>query len=271
MLEYSWALTGIVGLSLMGLLIAATSWRAPFFVLAVGMVVMAWVFGTLPSARSGLPGPRMVHQAARASRASRAIGFFRLGDNAASAYSLLAASALTYFAAVQFMIVYGAWFASEYGLGARQLGTVALLFGLFDLTASVSVSLFTDRYGKRRSVLLGSSGALLGYLMIPWLNVGLIPAVLSTAFARGCFEFAIVSTIPLTSEQVPRQRGKVMTLSSAGALGASTLAAFVSPALYEQTGIGGVAALSAICAGGALVLVALRVREASADESTLDH
>ena len=35
-LEYSWAITGIFGLYLMGQLIEATSWRAPFFVLGAG-------------------------------------------------------------------------------------------------------------------------------------------------------------------------------------------------------------------------------------------
>jgi predicted MFS family arabinose efflux permease len=53
MLEYSWALTGIVGLSLMGLLIAATNWRVPFFVLSVGLVVALFIFRTLPPAGEG--------------------------------------------------------------------------------------------------------------------------------------------------------------------------------------------------------------------------
>ena len=74
------------------------------------------------------------------------------------------------FAAVQFMIIYGAWLSDEYGLTAGQLGTVALVFGLFDLTASVSVSLFVDSIGKWRSVLLGACAALAGYILIPFFN-----------------------------------------------------------------------------------------------------
>ncbi|MCC6168085.1 MAG: MFS transporter [Caldilineaceae bacterium] len=263
MLEYSWALTGIVGLSLIGLLIAATSWRAPFFILAVGIFVMGWVFGALPGARHDgtthtAPAPRSTALGRRA----RVAAFFDLGENAASAYSLIASSTATFFAAMLIMIVYGAWLAGEYGLGPRQLGSVALVFGCFDLTASVSVSLFTDRFGKRRSVLLGTAGALAGYLLIPWFNVGLIPAVLATALSRGFFEFAVVSNIPLMSEQVPAMRGKVLTLGSAASLGASTLAAFIAPALYASTGIGGVAALSALFAALALLLVWARVQDA---------
>jgi len=40
MIEYAWALTGILGLSLIGLLIEQTGWRTPFLLLAVGMVAM---------------------------------------------------------------------------------------------------------------------------------------------------------------------------------------------------------------------------------------
>lgn len=262
-LEYSWALTGIVGLSLIGLLIAATNWRAPFFLLAAGILIMSWVFGMLPSAREdGSPAPAAPAQA-RPVGFERIVDFFRLGENAASTYSLIASSTATFFASMLIMIVYGAWLADQYGLGPRQLGSVALVFGVFDLTASVSVSLFTDRIGKRRSVIWGTAGSLFGYLLIPWLNVGLVPAVLSTALARGFFEFAVVSNIPLLSEQVPAMRGKVMTLGAAAGLIASTVAAFVAPALYTVTGIAGVAALSAGSAAVALLLVWTRVQDAN--------
>jgi predicted MFS family arabinose efflux permease len=263
MLEYSWALTGIVGLSLMGLLIEATNWRAPFFVLAVGILVMSWVFGALPSAREDRhsPVPPTPHPARSGRRAGLA-DFFRLGENASSAYSLIAASTATFFAAMLIMIVYGAWLADQYGLDPSGLGSVALLFGCFDLVASVSVSLFTDRIGKRRSVIFGTAGSLFGYLLIPWLNVGLIPAILATALARGFFEFAVVSNISLLSEQVPAMRGKVMTLGSAASLGASTIAAFAAPAIYTSTGIAGVATLSAGFAALSLLLLWTRVRDA---------
>ena len=48
-LEYSWAITGIVGLYLMGQVIEYGSWRVPFFILGAGMLIAAVVFGILPS------------------------------------------------------------------------------------------------------------------------------------------------------------------------------------------------------------------------------
>lgn len=265
MLEYSWALTGIIGLSLMGLLIAATGWRTPFFVLGVGMFLMVFVLRTLPSARDDAPTPHQrsdtTPRASRRSIPQRIGSFFHIETNASSAYAAIIASAANFYGAIQFMILHGVWFADQYALGARELGYVALLFGCFDLTASVSVSLFTDRFGKRRSVILGTIGATLGYLLIPWLNVGVIPAVLSAALARGFFEFAIVANLPLLSQQSPTQRAKVMTLNAAVTLAVSTVCSFVAPALYTRIGITGIAFISAISSAIALMLLLTRVRE----------
>jgi predicted MFS family arabinose efflux permease len=262
MLEYSWALTGIVGLSLMGLLIAATGWRTPFFLLGAGMLVMVVVLRTLPSARNIPPVPSShPGNLPSATLSQRIANFFHVETNAVSTYAIIFATAANFYGAIQFMILHGVWFADQYGFGARELGYVALLFGCFDLVASVSVSLFTDRFGKRRSVIVGTTGAMLGYLLIPFLNVGVIPAVLSAALARGFFEFAIVANLPLLSEQSPNQRGKIMTLSSAVTLGVSTICSFVAPALYTRIGIAGIATISALSSAIALLLLITRVRD----------
>ena len=172
--------------------------------------------------------------------------FLDLGPNWRSAYANIFAGAFIYFSAMQIMIMYGAWLGSEYGLNAAQLGTVALVFGLFDLTASVSVSLFTDRIGKRRSVMIGAVGSFIGYLLMPLLSVTLITAVLITGLTRGLFEFSIVANFPLLSEQVPEQRGKGDVLSAAIGLMGVTLASFTAPMLYTTYGLIGMTIVSAI-------------------------
>ena len=191
----------------------------------------------------------------------RAVGFFRLGPGAGSAYAEIVAGALLYFAAFQVLIVHGAWLQDEYGLGAAALGTVALVFGVFDLAASVSVSLFVDRIGKRRSVLTGMLVGAGAYLLVPMLDRGVVIAVAGLTLARCVFEFTIVSHFPLLSEQVPNQRGKVLTLGTSGGLLCSTMAGFVGPWLFERAGIAGVALLSAATMAAAALLVLLFVRE----------
>lgn len=258
MIEYSWALTGIVGLSLVGLLIAATSWRTPFVLLAVGMVAMSFVFGALP----GIARDRdAVAAPPPGSRWQQATAIFNLRTNRRSAYATILAGALSYFAAMQIMIAHGAWLAEQYGLGPAQLGLVAFIFGWFDLAASVSVSLFTDRIGKRRSVLIGITGSLIGYALMPVLNTSVTLAVVAIAFARMCFEFNIVSHFPLLSEQVPAQRGQAMTLGSAAALVAGTVAGFSGPWLLVTLGVPALAWSSGLAVALALAIVLLLVRE----------
>lgn len=254
MIEYAWALTGIVGLSLVGLLIEWTNWRTPFLLLAAGLVVMSFVFTALPGAHQRRAAPP-------SESAGQSSAFFRFSSNMRSTYATIVAGALSYFAAMQVMIAHGAWLEQQYGLGPAQLGLVAFVFGWFDLAASVSVSLFTDRIGKRRSVLLGISGSLIGYLLMPFFNVNVVAAVAAIAVARMCFEFNIVSHFPLLSEQVPAQRGKAMTLGAAFSLVGATVAGFSGPWLLVNWGVAGLTWLSAAAVTVGLVIVLLFVRE----------
>lgn len=260
MIEYSWALTGIVGLSLVGLLIAATSWRAPFFLLAAGMVVMSFVFGTMPGAQHR-PQDRSASQGESQAWSHRFTAIFVINSNRRSAYATIFAGALSYLAAMQVMIAHGAWLSSQYGLTPATLGLVAFVFGWFDLAASVSVSLFTDRIGKKRSVIIGIVGSLIGYLLMPVLNYSIIPAVLIIGLARMCFEFNIVSHFPLLSEQAPDQRGQVMTLGAAVTLVGGTLAGFTGPWLLVNVGVYALAWSSAAIVAVGFVVVLFWVKE----------
>ena len=259
-LEYAWALTGIVGLFLVGQLITVAGWRAPFLVLAGATLAMSFVFHRMPPARME-HAPEQRESPAGEPWTTRLANFFNLGVNARSAYSSMIASCFLYFAAVQLMISYGIWLQSDYGLGPAQLGTVALILGLFDLMASVTMSIITDRVGKRRSMAIGVSGALIACLLLPELARGLVSAVLALAVTRSFFEFAIVSNLPLLSEQIPAQRGKVMTLGAATGLIGSTLSGLTAPWLFTRFGLAAVTWTSALSAAISLIILLLFVSE----------
>ena len=258
--EYSWALTGIVGLSLVGWLIAATNWRVPMLLLGVLLLIATWVFSRMPAAPHP-PRSARNPDAPRLGLPARTRAYFAVGPTARSTYATIAAGALNYFAAMSMMLIYGAWFGDAFGLGAAALGTVALVFGLFDLLSSVAVSLFTDGLGKRNSVMLGCTIALVGYVALPWLTFALVPAVLGVGVARAGFEFAVVSNFPLLSEQAPAQRGKVLALGSAAGLLLVTVAGFTSPWLYTHVGMHGVIWAAAAATACSLLILVFVVRE----------
>ena len=51
MVEYSWALAGIVGLFLFGRVIELYGWKAPLFILSAGLILSSLVMSTLPRSR----------------------------------------------------------------------------------------------------------------------------------------------------------------------------------------------------------------------------
>ena len=260
-IEYSWALAGIVGLFASGYLIETFSWKAPFYLLGALLVFMSVVFSALPDAE-GAPAPKPCGRVGlRVSISERFAGFFHLGPHARSAWAAIAVTGLNMFAMMHVMIIHGGWLQSEYGLTPSRLGMVALILGLCDLGASVSVSLFVDRIGKLRSVTLGLVGMVIGFALMPVLNLSLTLAIASIAIPRLSFEFAVVSSFPLLSEQTPRARGKVMSLGmTAGLIGAS-LAALTGPDAYLRFGVWGLGPVSLALSAVSLALIVLFVRE----------
>lgn len=251
-LEYSWALSGIVGLYAMGRLIDWVGWRAPFFVLAAGLIVAWFVFGNLPpTERSATVRPA----APVLGVAQRVHQFFTFASNRRSAWGAIFAGALVNFGVLHIFTVYGVWLADGYGLQAGQLGTVALVFGGVDLCGSVLVSLVADRLGKRRSVLFGLAGCLALFILLPVLDRSLVWVVAALALSRFFFEFGTVSHMSLVSEQVPSQRGKVVTLSFATGVVGGALSGFTGPLAYAEYGVAGLAPVGAVAVALGYLLI----------------
>jgi predicted MFS family arabinose efflux permease len=261
-LEYAWALAGIIGLYVAGLLIEAYSWRVPMFILS-GLMLVAFVwYGRLPAARhSDKTKPAMPTFSWNTVR-----DFFELGDNRRSAWAVLVVAGMNMMAAMVIFLNYGTWLLREYSLGAAWIGTVALILGVADLTGSVLVSLIGDKLGLRRSVFMGIVAVILGYGLLPVFNQGVVLAVIGLILSRFAFEFTVVGLIALVSEQAPAYRGKIMTMAAAAVLLGSTLAGLIGPGVYEQFGVLGLAVVSAGIMVLSLLVLYLWVQE-RAEES----
>lgn len=258
--EYSYALAGVAGLPLIGFLIEALNWKVPFYLLGGFLVLMAGVFFSLPRA-SGPEQNRFVRQSVRGPGLT---GFFRLGSNAPSAWGSIAVMGLVIYANVHLSIIYGVWLGGEYNLGAARIGTISFIFGIGDLGMSILVSLYIDRLGKRRNVLIGTLAALAGFTALPFLNTGLVPAVIGIAFVRICFQAIILGLFPLISEQVPEQRGKAISMAIAAGLLGSTFASVTGPAAYLRFGVWGVGPVGVLVMAIVLIITLFVVKEGAA-------
>lgn len=249
-IEYAWALAGIAGLFLAGYLIEEYSWRTPFILFGILLMFAAFIYSTLPGNHTDNKNQLPVTPTVKLKipLRKRIHKFLDLGPNARSAWGTIIIQGLNLFAIMHVMIIHGGWFEREYGLSPSKLGGIAVIFGIADLIASIYVSIAVDRIGKKKSVAIGVAGMTAGYVLMPFLNTGLYLAIFGLIIPRIFFEFATVSNLALISEQVPEQRGKVLSLSTTFGLIGITIASALGPVTYYSAGVIGLSAVS-FCAG----------------------
>ncbi|MBA3531184.1 MAG: MFS transporter [Ardenticatenales bacterium] len=256
-LEYAWALAGIGGLYGVGLLISRGGWRLPFLVLGVGLVIGSAAVALLLPPESS---QERALEEAEENNPDIAAGS-RSGPGMRSVVSALTTIGLTLFAMNHVLIMFGEWLTQEYRLGPAELGRAALVLGVASLSGSILSSLLTDRLGKLRSMQLGAAGSLLAYALLPLFNLGVIPAVAATAVTQFAFEFTLVSSIPLVSEQLPERRSHMMTMAVAAATLSNAVAALTGPWAYTTYGVWGLGSIAAASIFLSLLLMLFWIRE----------
>ena len=253
--ETSWALSLLVGVSLLGLVTAVSTWRVACVIGAVAIATCAtWLDSSLRRSGGTAHGGTAAKDVAASDDAPPA-GAQPSGARAARAW-LVPLSMFGLMGASQCLFVtFGAWLADDFGFGASRIAAVGFALGAGELLSSVSSARYTDRIGKERSVALGA------LLMIPaavvlagfdsLLAVGLIGLAV---FIVG-FEYGVVSMLPIATSLFAGAPGKGFGLViGAGTFGRGVLT-FVATSLYESVGIAGAALAGAVCAALSAVAI----------------
>ncbi|MBW3601322.1 MAG: MFS transporter [Actinobacteria bacterium] len=239
--ELTWALSLLTTVPVAGVLIAATSWRAPFVLVAALAVAGAVAVGGLIHPDR----PRM-----RARRRLRLTGQHRVMLGAVLSFSM--ASELLF-------VVYGAWLEGAFGLGVTAIGVFTFVVGASELAGEAGVAAVADRLGLRRSILAGLFVSAAAYASLGAVGTSLAVAVAVVVVWFVSFEVTIVASVPLVSELAAHSRDRLLGLMVATIAAGRALAAPFAPVVYAA---GGVGATGLVSAGLALVAAALvhRVR-----------
>ncbi|MEZ5273071.1 MAG: MFS transporter [Ilumatobacteraceae bacterium] len=135
--ETSWAMGLLLGVSAMGLVTAASSWRAAYLAGAIAVLAMAAAVS-----RTVAGDPAEGHEHARAPRPAG-------GLRVPTAGWMLVVAALCLMSSSQMLFVtFGSWLKDHHGF--HDAGVAALAFGLGagELFASLSAARFSDRWGR---------------------------------------------------------------------------------------------------------------------------
>ena len=203
LVEMSWAGAALIGIPLVGLLIANIGWRAPFFVLgALGVVAAVTLAIIMPRER------HEPHRATAMVDIRAAWGHLR---RERAALGLLAFGALASMANDIIFVVYAAWFERSFALGVVALGTATTIIGIAELTGETLTATLSDRVGLKRAVIVGTVLATLSYLLLPFIGQTLGLALAGLFFIFVSFEFAIVTSFSLATEVLPTARATMLS------------------------------------------------------------
>ncbi len=235
--ETSWALGLLVGVTTMGLVTAASSWRVGYTVGAIAVLVLAGVI-----ARAVPDDPAGQGHAER-----RAAGSGRITRRG---WMVMAGMLCLMSASQSLFVTFSSWLKDHFGFTDAGISVVAFCMGFGELFASLSAARWSDRWGKDRAAALGAGVMIPAALLLAlthdhlWLGLPLL------IVAIVAFEFAVVSAIPLATESVPGSPAKGVAYSlGAGTVGRAT-ASLVATRLYVDHGMGWPAVMSACLASG---------------------
>jgi len=233
--EVSWALSLLLGVSLMGVLTALISWRAGFFAGVFGSAISLVFISLRIDNEVHEVSPDVVDGKVRL----RGRGWLVV----ATMFAMMGASQCIF-------ITFGAWLDDEFGFGAIGIVAVGFSFGIVEFYASITSASKTDSWGKEKSVAIGCAlmvpGGLALWLVSQNLFLGLVALLV---YILG-FEFAVVSTLPLATHLVPKRPGSGLGLViGAGTLGRSVMSLVATRAYESSGGIALPALLGAISAG----------------------
>lgn len=229
--EFAWSLSAIIGVPLVGLIIARHGWLAPFPLIALlgalAFIALAWMLPKDPTPQEGNLGfwsnLRKVFTYPPAIAALVMAAFYTAANETIS-------------------LVYGVWVENTFALSIASLGATALAIGISELGGETLVTVFTDKIGKRKALAIGIVGNCLATLTLPIFGRWLAGALIGLFLFYLTFEFTMVSGIPLMSEILPSARATMLASHMALIALGRSVGDLLAPSLFTQTLIPGIAA-----------------------------
>lgn len=247
LIEVSWAAGLFIGVTLLALITAVSSWRWAYATMTVVLVVVALVvLARLPDERSSTHADRVITGRPRGSISLRTAQF-------------LVAMCFLLFSIQMLISVLGPWLQDFHGFTSASLAIVTFGLGVFELASSFAAIRLTDRWGGWRSVMRGGSLMIPAALLFALTYRNVWSGLIAFAVITLGFEYCIISSFSVGTSLVPGAPGGglglMFTFNTVGMAVGSTLGTW----LYDHQGPGAATMPVVATAGVAFVLLYLGV------------
>ncbi len=220
--EVGWSLSFIIGVPLMGLLIARYGWKAPFPILGgMGLLALLMLLAALPKEDTSSAKARGIRDNFRS--------IFSYPPAIAGIIAGMAMSASNELINVTF----GVWMEQAFNVQIAVLAITSAIIGSAELGGELLVSVLSDRIGKQRSTALGLILNTAAALCLPWVGLRLNGAFVGLFLVFITFEFTIVSSIPMMTAMLPSARATLMACFIASLALGRALGAYSAPFLFR--------------------------------------
>ncbi len=224
--EGAWSLAFIAGVPLVGYLISAYGWTAPFPLLAglgVGMFAVVWWMIPRSDPLRSQPVNGSVKNIRAVLTSVPALAGISIGLWASAANELV-------------NLIFGVWLEDSFGLKIAALAGASAVIGFSELGGEGLVALTTDRLGKPRALVLGLTGNILAALLLPIVGRTEIGALVGLFLFYITFEYVLVSQIPLMTEVMPGARATLLSFNVAGQSLGRMIGALLAMFTYQRFG-----------------------------------
>lgn len=244
-LEMSWAGTTLLGIPFIALLIDQFGWRAPFFALSgFGLLGILGLIIFIPK------------DIKHTSTTLTSIGFKQAWQNLIKERAAVGALGFSFFLSAandNLFVVYGAWLAKDFNLSILALGLGTSIIGVAELLGEGMTATLADKFGLKRSLVVGILLTAISYGVLPFLGQTLPMALTGIFIIFLIFEYTIVTALSLCTELLPGSRATMMAgFLAAGGLG-RVFGTMVGGPVWLSGGILSTGLVSSVISGLALV------------------
>ena len=232
--DVAFAVSGMVMMPIIGWLINAYGWRAPFLglsILSVFIAILTWSY--LPETKK------------RTSEKQASANMWELLRRR-NIQASMGVSILFFIGVGIYMTFWSIWLTEDFGFDALDSGLMAQQIGIAELFGAVLAGLVVDRFGKRRTSLTGVLASAIMFALIPLARENLLAIRILLVITVFWVELGIVALFPLYGEQAPNARATIFALIALGNGIGLAVGPLITTSLWDLYGLGAITAVAAI-------------------------